>query len=123
MSCESRDGAAIRGQGGAVTGAVVGARALLLERGQALPVRRILDDAEHRAVPGRRQPERMVRDLVIAAVVGGHGPGLPQLGDDGGAGRAVVDMRRRRVGDEHGPPRSIMAGHHPADRLAHESLQ
>ena len=84
-------------EGGAVTGAVVGARALPLERGQALLVRRIFDDAEDRAVLGRRKPKRMVGDLVIAAVVGGRGPRLPQFGDDGAAGRAVVDVRRRRV--------------------------
>src|SRR6476646_7007928 len=68
-------------------------------------------------------PLRLVGDLVVAAVVGGHGPRLPQLGDDGAAGCAVVDVRRRRVRDEHGPPRGVVAGHHPADRLAHGRLR
>src|SRR3954451_22032093 len=45
-------------KGVAMTGAVVAARTLALERGQALHVGRILDDAEDRAVPGRRQPKR-----------------------------------------------------------------
>src|SRR3954468_7643516 len=55
-------------KGVAMTGAVVGARALLLECGQPPRVRRVLDDAEDRAVPGRREPKRMIGDLVTAAV-------------------------------------------------------
>jgi hypothetical protein len=110
-------------EGGAVTGTVVGARALLLERGQALLVRRILDDAEDRAILGWRKPKGMVGDLVTAAVTGGRGPRLPHLGDDGAAGPAVVNVRRRRVVDEHGPAGSVVAGHHPADRPGHGCLR
>src|SRR5262245_63088866 len=55
---------------GAVTGAVIGAGALPLERGDALPVRRIFDDAKGRPVLGRHEPKSMVGRLGIAAVVG-----------------------------------------------------
>src|SRR5262244_3231732 len=48
---------------GAVTGAVVGAGALPLERGEALPVRRIFDDAKDRPILGRREPKSMVGRL------------------------------------------------------------
>ncbi|MGZ3328410.1 MAG: hypothetical protein ACXU85_14745 [Xanthobacteraceae bacterium] len=84
-----------------MTGAIVSARTLLLERGEALLVGRIFDDAEDRAVLGRSKPKGMVGDLAITAVVGGHGPRLPEFGDDGTAGPAVVDVWRRRVLNEN----------------------
>ena len=79
-----------RGPGGAVTGAVVGARALPLERGQARCLSEDIDDAENRADPWVAKPKGMVGDLVTAAVTGGRGPRLPHLGDDGAAGPAGV---------------------------------
>src|SRR6516225_4010991 len=108
---------------GAVTGAVVGAGALALERDEALPVRRIFDDAEDRPVLGRREPKGMVGGLGIAAIVGGHCPRLPQFGHHRAALRALVNVRRRRIHDEHGAASGVAAGHDPADRLGHRCLR
>ena len=102
-----------------VTGAVVAGCAFLRQRGEALAIRRILDDAEHRAVPRRHQPERMVGDLGAAAIVGGRGARLPQLGDKRAAGAAAIDMRRGAIHDENRAAAGVVAGHHPADRLRH----
>src|ERR1043166_3741108 len=94
-------------EGGAVAGAVVGACALRLERGEALPVRGIFDDAEDRAVLRRREPKRMIGDLGPAAVVGRGRARLPELGDDRAAGAAAVDVRRRAAHHEHGPAGAV----------------
>jgi hypothetical protein len=106
-----------------VTRAIVGARTLLLERGEALLVGRIFDDAEDRAVLGRCKPKGMVGDLAITAVVGGHGSRLPEFGDDGTAGPAVVDVWRRRVLDENRTAGGVMAGNHPTDPPGHGCLR
>src|SRR5262249_1741774 len=105
-------------EGGAVAGAVVRAGTLRLERGEALLVGRILDDAGDRAVPRRREPERVVGDLGPAAVVGRGRSRFPELGHDRAARAAAVDVRRRTVHHEYGSAGGVMAGHHAADRLA-----
>src|SRR5262245_17928852 len=102
-----------------VAGAIVGRGPLLFERGKALLVGRILDDAEHRAALRRHQPERMIGDLGIAAVVGRRRSRLPQLGDLGAAPAAAIDVRRRAIHHEHGAAGSVVAGHHPANRFGH----
>ena len=50
---------------GNMAGAVVAGRALLRERGEALAVRRVLDNGEHGSVLGRRESERMIGELGV----------------------------------------------------------
>src|SRR5260370_17010257 len=76
---------------GAGPGAVVGAGALPLERGEALPVRRIFDDSEDRPILGRREPKCMVGRFGTAAVLGGHHARLPQFGHHPAARTALAN--------------------------------
>src|SRR5262249_61331665 len=86
---------------GAVTGAAIGAGALPLERGDALPVRRIFDDAKGRPVLGRHEPKSMVGRLGIAAVVGGHRPRLPPFRPHPAAPVAPVNLPRPPLPRRH----------------------
>src|SRR6185437_6436796 len=61
----------------------IGRPVLRRHRGEALLVRRIFDDTEDAAIRRRRQAERMIGRVLVAAIVGWRTVRLPELDDRG----------------------------------------
>src|SRR5580704_315813 len=93
-------------------GAVVGELFLVGDGGEPLAIRRIFDNAEHRAVFWWRQAMAAADGVAIAAIVRGRARRLPQFVHDGAAFAAAEDVRGRAIDEESRTAIDIMSGHY-----------
>ena len=100
-------------------GAVVGQFFLVRDGGEALTVRRIFDDAEHRTALRRRQAMAARDGVAIAAIVGGRARRLPQFVHDGAAFAAAEDVRGRAIDEESRTAIDIMTGDDATNGFCH----